>query len=785
MVERSTEMGGRASRRALLCLAVAIGLLCWVVPTRAQDAGRSHGFRIAPYVVDAARTSATVAFVLERPGPAAVWLGQAGAQREIPSPSAKDLHFVKVAGLEPGRTFAYRVSCPDEACATPEGDGSYQLRTASLPGESFTFTVYGDPRPGDNQTHRHHELVVEQMLRVEPAFSLVLGDLVDDGSEPEAWARFFSIEAELRRRAAIFPVLGDNDVAAGRGLAPRYFPRLKEGPYSFEWGGIRFFGMQAWGTRGLQPEEELDGDSPQIRWLTSELVRDEVRNAPFRILFLHDPVRISRGRAADLLQRVWAPLLSRHGVDLVFASWHLYERSRHETVTYVISGGAGAELVWFDPDPSYPALAEAKRHHFCRVDVKAGALELRAIAEDGTVLDAITLLPRTGAQAPSSFATQRLADRLRQRLVLGPDGGGPELPLLLFSYDCRYCRRLLDRDLPRWADEAGVRLRVDYYDLGQPGAYDLLMAAGADFGRQDAPLPTLFVGRVVLGGEGEISSQLGAELERFRRQPERYRQQAVALFESAHDTSRMRSERFEALNLGVVLTAGLLDGLNPCAFTTIIFLLSYLSLAGGSRRQILRTGALFTLAVFLTYLAIGVLFYQLASVLMEHRELAWAVNLLLLGGLVVLALLSGRDAVRALRGRPTEISLKLPNFLQRRIRSRIRRFAKSDRAMGSAALSLGVIVAGMELACTGQVYVPIVTMIAEPRYRAAASLHLLAYNLAFIVPLCVVFALAAFGMTSQRLARLARRHVATAKIALTLLFVALALVVLYNLGWLP
>jgi cytochrome c biogenesis protein CcdA len=55
--------------------------------------------------------------------------------------------------------------------------------------------------------------------------------------------------------------------------------------------------------------------------------------------------------------------------------------------------------------------------------------------------------------------------------------------------------------------------------------------------------------------------------------------------------------------LAVVL-AGLVDGLNPCAFATIIFFVSYLSLSGKKGKEILITGASFTVGVFIAYLLV-------------------------------------------------------------------------------------------------------------------------------------------------------------------------------------
>ena len=349
---------------------------------------------IAPYLVDVSGDSATVAFHLHEPVPAVLRLLSDEAKVFESARPARS-HFVRVSGLAPGRSYRYEVICGAGAPRTPAGDDSYQIRTAGRPGESFTFAVYGDPRPGETRTRRHHEQVMEQALAAEPVFCLVLGDMVDDGAAAGHWEAFFETESELLRRCAIYPVIGDNDHAGGRGLWRRYFPHVETGRYHFEWGGVHFFGMNAWGSLGAQRKAELDEKSEQLRWLEAELASEEVRQAPFRVVFLHDPVFISRGRSSDLMRRVWAPLFERSGVDVVFSSWHMYERSRHGQVAYLISGGGGAELVWLDRNPAFPSEAEARRHHFCRVDVKQGSMEIRAVAVDGTVLDSLSLLPRS------------------------------------------------------------------------------------------------------------------------------------------------------------------------------------------------------------------------------------------------------------------------------------------------------------------------------------------------------------------------------------------------------
>jgi cytochrome c biogenesis protein CcdA len=81
----------------------------------------------------------------------------------------------------------------------------------------------------------------------------------------------------------------------------------------------------------------------------------------------------------------------------------------------------------------------------------------------------------------------------------------------------------------------------------------------------------------------------------------------------------------------------------------------------------------------------------------------------------------------------------------------------------------------------GQVYFSIVTMISEPRYRITATAYLFSYNIAFIVPLVIVFLLASFGVTSQRMGTFFKRHVLLVKLGLAVLFAAMAIMIVINL----
>lgn len=239
-------------------------------------------------------------------------------------------------------------------------------------------------------------------------------------------------------------------------------------------------------------------------------------------------------------------------------------------------------------------------------------------------------------------------------------------------------------------------------------------------------------------------------------------------------------ETFSNITLPLVLTAGLLDGINPCAFATIIFFLSYLQVARRSPREILMVGSAFIVAVFLAYFSIGLAFHGLVELLNNQAGFRWAraaMTWLFAAFAFLVAVLSLRDGLRARRGRVQDMTLQLPAFLKNRIRGVIRTGVRS-RSFVIAAFISGLIISFLELACTGQVYAPIVFKIQQG--SLAAVRYLLLYNLAFIAPLVIIFILAYRGMTSDALIRFQEKHTATVKFATAFLFLLLTLVILFG-----
>jgi hypothetical protein len=147
---------------------------------------------------------------------------------------------------------------------------------------------------------------------------------------------------------------------------------------------------------------------------------------------------------------------------------------------------------------------------------------------------------------------------------------------------------------------------------------------------------------------------------------------------------------------------------------------------------------------------------------------------------LVLAILSVSDFLAARRGKPDEMRLKLPTAWRKQINKVIREGSQL-RAFVAVAFATGFIISLIELACTGQVYLPtILFVMSVPEMRAKAVSYLLLYNILFIIPLVVVFGLAYAGTSSQKMAAFVSKQTATVKLLTAAIFFVLAVWLLYT-----
>jgi len=132
-------------------------------------------------------------------------------------------------------------------------------------------------------------------------------------------------------------------------------------------------------------------------------------------------------------------------------------------------------------------------------------------------------------------------------------------------------------------------------------------------GVQNIPLEARGVPMVALGdtffmGLKQIQNNLESEIERILSTDERIcplpgEMSCHAVTTSPEDVNPVASTK--KITLPLVLGAGLIDGVNPCAFAVLIFLLTFLLGISSTKKRMIRAGSVYIFAVYVTYLLAG------------------------------------------------------------------------------------------------------------------------------------------------------------------------------------
>ncbi|MDD4980950.1 MAG: hypothetical protein PHC54_06775 [Candidatus Omnitrophica bacterium] len=363
----------------------------------------------------------------------------------------------------------------------------------------------------------------------------------------------------------------------------------------------------------------------------------------------------------------------------------------------------------------------------------------------------------------------------------------PEHNLIFFyTPSCNECIEAKNKLIPAIEKYFKNVVRVEYKDTDDIENYKLLLSLKEKYNNTlELTLPVFYFEGYLLNGKTGTE----ANLKRILTQSlgEGYYQEK-ALVES--DLARI----LKSFGVVGIVTAGLGDGINPCAFTVIIFFISYLALQGYKKKELAAIGLSFISAVFLVYLLIGLglfnIIYSLEKFSLARRVFNISIGILS----VTLGTVSIYDILKFKKTRRTDdLVLQLPPAVKNRIHSIISLYYRKPKdnkkqaqeahffRLVISAFVTGFIVSFLELVCTGQLYLPTIKFalkISSVRFQALA--YLLLYNLMFIAPLLLIFILALFGVSSEQFSKIAKKHLLGTKLILAVIFFTLGLFLLWR-----
>ena len=207
---------------------------------------------------------------------------------------------------------------------------------------------------------------------------------------------------------------------------------------------------------------------------------------------------------------------------------------------------------------------------------------------------------------------------------------------------------------------------------------------------------------------------------------------------STNQTDINKENTQQILTLPIVLVAALADSINPCAIGVLIFMVGFLMLSSGkNKKRTLKIAILYIATVYMVYYLAGMGILQILSKLSFLR----IINVIFGIGIGILGIINLKDAVENKPDGTLAIPTSAKPLIERWV----------YRASIPASIILGIIVAAVELPCTGGAYLAILTLMANTVTRADALIYLAIYNFIFVLPLVLITLLFVFGFEAQTL----------------------------------
>ncbi|MEK7606963.1 MAG: cytochrome c biogenesis protein CcdA [Patescibacteria group bacterium] len=282
--------------------------------------------------------------------------------------------------------------------------------------------------------------------------------------------------------------------------------------------------------------------------------------------------------------------------------------------------------------------------------------------------------------------------------------------------------------------------------------------------------PTIAIGDTILIGEDEVKGRLESIIN--------YCGENTCLLKGGLDADVGGQKPREAerstvdgvaqgkISLPLILSAALVDSINPCAIGVLLLLIGFLLSVHGSRKKLALLGFLYILSVYVTYLLAGLGILHVIGILNIAVFIKGIAAAILLGT----AFISLKEIFA-----PGSTFLRIPE----RAKGLLTHWLTKGSVTG--VLIAGFLVSAVELPCTGAVYLGILSLLSNSTDRWLGYSYLAIYNLIFVAPLLGILGLALFGVRAEAIQKTFKKHTKTMRVSGGLLMLLLGLWIVFEI----
>ena len=213
----------------------------------------------------------------------------------------------------------------------------------------------------------------------------------------------------------------------------------------------------------------------------------------------------------------------------------------------------------------------------------------------------------------------------------------------------------------------------------------------------------------------------------------------------------------------LIVAAAFIDSINPCAFSVLFITLAFLFSLGHSRSHIIKTGLVYVLGIFLTYILIGLGVLQVLTIFNIPNSMAKF-------GAIIIILFGGINLINEFFPK-FPIKLKLPDASHGKVGELI------TKATIPASFILGLLVGMFEFPCTGGPYLLVLGLLHDDASFVRGFWYLVLYNIIFVLPLLIAIFISTDKPILEKLDKLRRMETKKSRIWVSLVVIVLGLLV--------
>lgn len=337
----------------------------------------------------------------------------------------------------------------------------------------------------------------------------------------------------------------------------------------------------------------------------------------------------------------------------------------------------------------------------------------------------------------------------------------------------KYLNAMGDGYLLGSANDDKIKFNIMRFNIAEPENLELLNKyfQAYEVPEEDQLVPIVFIGNTYLSGANDIKQMLEAQIKNGNGLTTLY-------LVSDNQQIDLKIDDLSGYRVLGVMVTGLINGLNPCSISMLLFFLSMLLVR---EVNVLKMGLSFIAGKFITYFLLGTLLFHLFAQL----DVPWfqtIIKVIMLVFIFIIIILNIQDYIAAKNEKYDKIKLQLPVILRKYNHRWIEKFTavKNGRLLMPISFVLGSFISVGEFLCTGQIYLATIIYVLQnsKALKLQAMIYFLIYGIAFVTPLLLVTVLIYKGREVFELSEFFRDKMHIVKLINAIVFVIFGIVVL-------